>query len=131
MGGVTVALQTAVNHQMGAEQYGLVGAPGASIKMFKITLPASYNQTTTHGSAMDLSSHFKNRVYWALVVSPFFINATNGAVCVGLVPGTAKTDKPGGFSPSNWKVRAFATATESANAANLGAYTGYIVACGV
>ena len=131
MGGVTVALQSSVNHRLMAEQVGTVGTKGASVKVFKITLPASYNQTTTHGSALDLSSHFKQRVYWALPISPFSINASNGAVCIGLVPGTAKTDRPGGFASSDWKVRAFATATESTNAANLGAYTAYIVACGV
>ena len=131
MGGVTVALQSSVNHDLSAEQAGVMGAKGASIKVFKITLPASYNQTTTHGSTLDLSTYFKQRVYWALPISPFSINASTGAVCIGLVPGTAKTDRPGGFLPSNWKVRAFATATESANAANLGAYTAYIVVCGV
>jgi hypothetical protein len=131
MGGVTVALQSSVNHRLSAEQCGVLGAEGAKIKVFLITLPASYNQTTTHGSALSLASHFKSRVYWAIPVSPFFINDSTGAVCIGLVPGTAKTDRPGGFKVSDWKVRAFATATESTNAADLSLYTGYIMACGV
>jgi hypothetical protein len=99
---------------------------GASIKVFLITLPTSYD---AGGSAMDLSTYFPKRVYWAVPMSPFFINATTGAACVGLVPGTAKTDRPKGYASSDWKVRAFATATELSG--NLSAYTGYIVACGV
>lgn len=131
MGGVTVALQASVNHTFASEQFGTVGSKGASIKVFPITLPLSYNQTTTHGSALDLSSYFKQRIYWALPVTPFFINDSAGAVCIGLVPGTAKTDRPKGYAPSDWKIRAFATATESSNGADLSLYTGYIVACGV
>ena len=126
MGAVTVAAETAVSHTMNHEVAGGMGYKGASIKVFLITLPASYD---AGGSAMDLSSYFPKRVYWAAPISPFFINATTGAVCVGLVPGTALTARAKGYTSSDWKVRAFATATESSG--DLSAYTGYIVACGV
>lgn len=126
MGAVSVTAPSAVTHTMNHEANGGVGVKGASIKVFLITLPTSYD---AGGSALDLSTYFTKRVYWAAPISPFFINATTGAVCVGLVPGTAKTDKPKGFASNDWKVRAFATATESSG--NLSAYTGYIVACGV
>lgn len=126
MGAVTVAAETAVSHKMNFEVAGGMGVKGASIKVFLITLPESYD---AGGSALDLSDYFPKRVYWAAPISPFFINATTGAVCVGLVPGTALTDRSKGYTSSDWKVRAFATATESSG--DLSAYTGYIVACGV
>jgi len=128
MGAATVALETSVNHTMNTELAGARGSKGASIKAFKITLPGSYD---AGGSALSFATWFPKRVFWAVPMSPMFINASTGAVCIGLVPGTALTTGPKGYTTSDWKVRAFATATESSGSADLSAYTGYIVACGV
>jgi len=126
MGAVTTAIDK-TSQKVGAICAGPQNCAGASTKTIKITLPASYD---AGGSALNLSSYFTSRVYWAVPLTPFCINASTGAVYIGLVPGTAKTDTPGGYSPTDWKVRSAATATESSAAANLSAYTGYILVCG-
>lgn len=130
MGAVTVTAQT-TSKSTGQLLTGGRLPKGAQWKTFTITLPLSYDQTTVHGSALDLSAYFPDRIFFAAPMSPFAINASTGALYVGLVPGTAKTDGEGGFASNDWKVRAAATATESSNAADLSAYTFTMVACGL
>ena len=128
MGAVSVGATTPTADKLGAINVGAMGLPkGATVKTFTITMPASYD---AGGSALDLSAHFPDRVWFAAPMAPFAINATTGAIYIGLVPGTAKTDGKGGYASSDWKVRAAATATESAGAANLSAYTFTMFAIG-
>jgi hypothetical protein len=127
MGAVSVGTTVPVDKTMGQLLSGGRLPKGAKVKTFTITLPASYD---AGGSTLDLSAHFKDRIWFAAPMAPFAINASTGAVYVGLVPGTAKTDGQGGFSAADWKVRAAATATESTGAANLGAYTFTMFAVG-
>ena len=74
--------------------------------------------------------HFRNRVYWALLMNPTVKDATTNYLQMGLVPGTAKGDTAGGYSPVDWYIRASDAATETTDATDLSGYTPYIVACG-
>jgi hypothetical protein len=98
-------------------------------KVILITLPSSYD---TLGSALDLSTPFPNRVFWAL---PMTAIAADGATPdtytqIGVVPGTAKTDGLGGFASTDWKITSSVSAAEVANTGDISDHVCYIVACG-
>ena len=94
-------------------------------KVILITLPASYD---TLGSALDLSTPFPDRVFWAFPMTAIAKDATTGFTQIGIVPGTAKTDGLGGFASTDWVVTSSVSATEAAD--DLSDHVCYIVACG-
>lgn len=98
---------------------------GANIKVIKITPPTTY---TAGGDALDLSALFPDRIYWLMFMNATVRNATTGYLQVGYAPGTAKTDRFGGYSPTDGKVVYSAGATEAAD--DLSAYPTYAVVCG-
>ena len=115
----------AVNHKMHYMMMGPKENKGASIKVIKITPPTSYTST---GDALDLTALFPKRIYWLMFMNATVRNATTGYLQVGWVPGTAMTDKKGGYSPTDGKVVFSAGATESSG--DLSAYPVYAVVCG-
>jgi hypothetical protein len=62
-------------------------------------------------------------------MNPTARDATTGFLQVGYEPGTAKTDKAGGFSPTDGKYVLSGGATEC-TASDHSAHTLYFVACG-
>jgi len=94
-------------------------------KVILVTLTASYD---AGGSALDLSTLFPNRVYWALPMTAIAMGAANAFTQVSLVPGTAKTDGLGGFASTDWKVTSSVSEVEASG--SLADHVTYIVACG-
>jgi hypothetical protein len=115
------------NHTMRYMMMGPKENKGASIKVIKITPPDSY---TAGGDALNLTTLFPKRIYWLMFMNATVRNATTGFVQVGWVPGTAMTDKHGGYSPTDGKV-IFSASTGAAEASgDLSAYPVYAVVCG-
>jgi len=98
---------------------------GAVVKVVKIVPPTTY---TAAGDALDLSALFPSRIYWLMFMNPTVRNATTGFAQVGYYPGTAKTDRFGGYSPTDGKVVYSAGNTESSG--DMAAYVTYAVVCG-
>jgi hypothetical protein len=96
-------------------------------KVILITLTSSYD---TAGSALDLSTPFPNRVFWALPMTAIAKDATTGFTQIGIVPGTVKTDGLGGFASDDWKITSSVSATEVSSTGDLSDHVCYIVACG-
>jgi hypothetical protein len=122
---VTAPACNATNHKMYYMMQGPGDSPGASIKVIKITPPTSYTST---GDALDLSALFKRRIYWLMFMNPTVINDGVDFAQVGYEPGTAKTDKRGGYSPTDGKIVFSTGSTESSG--DLSAYPVYAVVCG-
>ena len=104
------------------------GAPkkdAGYIKVILVTLTTSYD---VGGSALDLSTPFPNRVYWALPMTAIAKDATTGFTQIGIVPGTLKTDGLGGFASTDWTITSSVSAAEASG--NLTDHVCYIVACG-
>ena len=97
---------------------------GASIRVLKITPPTTYTST---GDALDLSAFFPDRIYWMMFMNPSVRSGTDFAQ-VGYEPGTAKTDRFGGYSPADGKIVFSGGATESAG--DMSTYLVYAVVCG-
>jgi len=100
----------------------------ANIKVVKITPPTTYTST---GDALDLSALFPDRIYWLMFMNPTAGDNPGGASAyeqVGYVPGTAKTDRFGGFSPTDGKVVFSEGATEASG--DLKEHIVYAVVCG-
>lgn len=120
--------------KMKAMTMGPAGAAGATIKVIKV-VPATTNYaaggvTLNLGTSGPLGADgFKRRVYWCVPMNPTARDATTGYLQHGYVPGTAKTDAPGGFSPADGKYVMSTGATEM-TASDQSAHTLYYVACG-
>ena len=122
------------NQKMHAMTFGPKGAAGATIKVIKV-VPATTNYSAG-GVTLDLSTAgplgtegFKRRIYWCVPMNATARNATTGYLQVGYVPGTAKTDAPGGFAATDGKYVLSNGATEGGQA-DYSAYTLYFVVCG-
>jgi hypothetical protein len=115
------------NLKQRAMTFGPHGVKGASIKVIKVT-PATDNYSAA-GVTLDLSAHFPERIYWCVPMNATVRNATTGYMQVGYVPGTAKTDKAGGFASTDGKYQFSAGATED-TASDNSAYVIYFVVCG-
>jgi hypothetical protein len=120
--------------KMQAMTMGPAGASGATIKVVKVT-PATTNYSAG-GVTLDLSTAgplgsagFKRRIYWAVPMNPTAVDASTGFLQHGYVPGTAKTDAPGGFSPTDGKYVMSTGATEM-TASDQSAHALYYVVCG-
>jgi hypothetical protein len=116
---------SSVDHKLHYLMMGPKYLKGSTIKTLTIT-PAT--NAAAGGDTLDLSAHFPNRVYWVKAMNPTAKNATTGYVQVGFVPGTAKTDNPGGWASTDWKVQFSEGATSKTG--NIAAYVVYAVACG-
>ena len=133
MTAITAALDKS-NHKLGAQLVGPYGeASGARVRTIKITPGTSH---PAGGDTIDLSTAgglgtngFKRRIYWATVINTSVNNGSNTYTQAGLVPGTAKTDKAGGYAPDSWKLQLSAGSTETTGDAHL--YVVYAVVCGV
>ena len=112
-------------HKMRYHLMGPKDNPGATIKVIKIVPPTSY---TAGGDTLDLSTLFKRRIWWVMFMNATVRNATTGYLQVGYVPGTAKTDYRGGYSPTDGKITLSNAATEASG--NVSAYPVYAVVCG-
>ena len=122
------------NMKMQAMTMGPAGAAGATIKVIKV-VPGTANYSAG-GVTLDLSTAgslgadgFKRRLYWCVPMNPTARDASTGYLQVGYVPGTAKTDAPGGFSAADGKYVMSTGATEM-TASDQSAHTLYFVACG-
>jgi hypothetical protein len=114
--------------------FGPKGAAGATIKVIKV-VPGTGNYSAG-GVTLDLSTAgslgadgFKRRVYWCVPMNPTAVDASTGFLQVGYVPGTAKTDGPGGFSPADG-VYVMSTGATEMTASDQSAHVLYFVACG-
>ena len=114
--------------------FGPAGASGATVKVIKV-IPATTNYSAG-GVTLDLSTAgplgsdgFKRRIYWCVPMNPTAIDASTGFLQHGYVPGTAKTDAPGGFSPTDGVYVLSAGATEC-TASDQSAHPLYFVVCG-
>ena len=116
-----------VNMKEHAMVMGPAGSPGATIKVIKV-VPATANYSAG-GVTLDLSSFFKQRIYWCVPMNPTARDATTGFLQVGYEPGTAKTDRAGGFAPADGKYVLSSGATEC-TASDQSAHTLYFVVCG-
>lgn len=125
MGAVTVSTTIPTSQKMVQMCGGVAGAKGATIKVILLTLPASYD---AGGSTIDFSTPFPNRVFWVLPMTATAKDATTGFTQIGIVPGTAKTDKIGGFSSTDWKLVSSVGAAEASG--SLADHVTYVVACG-
>src|SRR5512137_307493 len=128
------AVKWKTDMKMKAMTMGPAGAAGATIKVIKVT-PATTNYsaggvTLNLGTSGPLGSDgFKHRVYWCVPMNPTAVDASTGFLQHGYVPGTAKTDAPGGFSPTDGKYFND-TATTEMTASDQSAHVLYYVACG-
>lgn len=125
MGAATVATTAAVSQKQVELCSGRRSAKGATIKVFEVTGPSSYD---AGGSTMDLSGFFPNRVFWAFPQNPSVNNGSNTYAQCACKKGTAKTDAIGGYASNDWKLQFSAGATESSS--NMSAYVVTVVACG-
>lgn len=119
------ATAAAMNKKMTYTMMGPKENKGATIKVIKITPPTTY---TAGGDALDLTTLFPKRIYWLMFMNATVRNASTGYLQVGWVPGTAMTDKRGGYSPSDGKLTFSDGATEASG--DLSAYPVYAVVCG-
>lgn len=98
--------------------------PSASMKVIKIVPPTDDPGYTTRGDTLDLSAIFPHRIYWLM-----FMNAnvrwTAAFVQIGYEPGTAKTDKAGGYSPTDGKI-VLTTGTSGTEFTDDAAAEGYV-----
>ena len=115
------------NHKMHYMMMGPKDNPGASIKVIKIIPATAY---TAAGDHLDLSALFPKRIYWLMFMNPTVINAGVNFVQAGYIPGTAKTDYRGGWSPTDGHFVLSAAATEATTNADYSAYPVYAVVCG-
>jgi len=120
-----------VNMKMRAMMFGPYHEPGATIKVIKV-VPATTNYAAG-GVTLDLSAHFKHRLYWCVPMNPTARDATTGFLQVGYEPGTALANTPGnnagGWNPADGKYVLSSGATEC-TASDQSAHTLYFVACG-
>lgn len=122
------------NQKMHAMTFGPAGAAGATIKVIKV-VPATTNYsaggvTLNLGTSGPLGADgFKRRIYWCVPMNPTARDASTGFLQVGYEPGTAKTDAPGGFSPTDGTYVLSSGATEC-TASDQSAHTLYFVVCG-
>ena len=123
-----------VNMKQHAMVFGPQGASGAKTVVVKV-VPGTGNYSAG-GVTLDLSTAgglgkdgFKHRVYYCVPMNPTAIDASTGFLQHGYVPGTAKTDAPGGFSPTDGKYVCSAGASEIGSA-DISDHTLYYVACG-
>ena len=121
------AVSTTVSNKMVKMCSGQQNLPGASVKVILVTLTSSYD---AGGSALDMSSIFPDRVFWAAPMTATAKDATTGFTTLGVVPGTAKTDVKGGFASTDWKITSALGATETTSTNSLSDHVCYIVACG-
>jgi hypothetical protein len=127
MSAITVTEISSTNHKLRTTMMGPKGNVGATIKVIKITPTTDY---TAGGDHLDLSSFFTNRIWWLMFMNPTVRNATTGYLQVGYIPGTAKTDGRGGYSPTDGHITFTAGGTESATHDDPHAYPVYAVVSG-
>jgi hypothetical protein len=116
----------ATNMKHHAMTFGPHGNAGATIKVLTVTPPTTY---TAGGDALDLSSFFRRRIYFAVPINPTVNNGSNTYAQVSYVPGTAKTDLAGGYLPTNGKIQFSAGATESSGDMSLYAFKLLVCGC--
>lgn len=114
------------SHKMRYQMMGPKLNPGASIKVIKITPATAY---TAAGDHLNLSALFPNRIYWLMFMNSNVRSGTDFAQ-VGYVPGTAKTDYKGGWSPTDGHIVYSAGATEATTNGDYSTYVTYAVVCG-
>ena len=119
------AVSTTVSTKMVQLCSGQQNLPGASVKVILVTLTSSYD---AGGSALDMSSLFPDRVFWAAPMTATAKDASTGFTTIGVVPGTAKTDVKGGFASTDWKITSAVGASQASG--DLSDHVCYIVACG-
>jgi hypothetical protein len=96
-----------------------------------LTVPVDVSGGTAGNCGEVRWGLFKDRIWWMMPMTYTAKNATTGYLQMGFVPGTAKTDiVAGGYATSGWKVQLSAGATETADNADISAYTFYAVVCG-
>ena len=103
--------------------------PSASVKVIKIVPPTDDPGYTTRGDTLDLSAIFPHRIYWLMFMNAT-VNWSTDFVQIGYEPGTAKTDKAGGYSPTDGKIVLSCGSTEFTDDAAAEGYVAYAVVSG-
>ena len=100
---------TSVDRKVKELVFGPLGIVGAKFKVFTVA-SGTY---AAGGVVCDLSPFFSSRIYGAWIMNPTVRDASTGYVQAAYVPGTAKTDGKGGWSPADGKIQISTGATEN------------------